>query len=118
MPKLRPAAPLALSEFAGLLWCEQQAVAVAELGEYPADGVVGSGRGGGVGGPLSCLGPHCRPVDPACVEGMLLDQVEGVGEVPLNHGVGRRGGRRLGPLDAAALAGGAGHQHGAGEQQP
>jgi hypothetical protein len=49
---------------------------------------------------------------------MLLDQVEGVGEVPLNHGVGRRGGRRLGPLDAAALAGGAGHQHGAGEQQP
>jgi hypothetical protein len=89
-------------EFAGLLWREQQAVAVAELGEHPADGVVGPGCGGGVGGPPSCLGPHCRPVDPACVEGMLLDQVEGVGEVPLDHGAGRRGGRHLGPLDAAA----------------
>jgi len=52
-------------EFAGLLWCEQQAVAVAELGEYPADGVVGSGRGGGVGGPLPALartaGQSTRP---------------------------------------------------------
>jgi hypothetical protein len=90
----------------GLLRREQEAVMVAQLGQHPADGVVGAGPGRGGAGPPQRLGPDRRPVDPAGVEGVLPDQVDRIGEVPrrqLSHrdrGPGRCRGpwrcRRLG----------------------
>jgi hypothetical protein len=96
-----PEAPAAAGrQLDGLLRCEQEAVVVAQLGEHPADRVVGPGPGRRGAGSPPRLGPNRRPVDPTGVEGVLPDQVDGVGEVSLRQLAAhrdRRPGRRRRP---------------------